>query len=166
MRPGHAACLVAFLLGFPGPGFLFLQLTTEVGEFVLLFTDLLFQFCDAGGRGGVPFGEFGGSLAGGVPVVLGLTLPVGGLGGELLSLGACVLVLTDLSPGVLLAFLGTVAGGLGLGAGRSAAAIRVAAVLAALVARCSAAAAAARASSAACSAASTWASCPVSNKLA
>ncbi|MGW4792085.1 hypothetical protein ACWEPC_06685 [Nonomuraea sp. NPDC004297] len=35
VRRGGAAGLVAFLLGFPGPGFLFPQLAAEVGELVL-----------------------------------------------------------------------------------------------------------------------------------
>ncbi|MGN9847310.1 hypothetical protein ACTMTI_55485 [Nonomuraea sp. H19] len=55
--------------------------------------------------------------AGGVPVALSLMLPVSGISGELLGLGASGLVLADLSPGLLLTLLGTVAGGLGLGAG-------------------------------------------------
>ncbi|NRQ34841.1 hypothetical protein HII36_23830 [Nonomuraea sp. NN258] len=48
VRRGGAAGLV----GLPGPGLLFLQLTTEVGELVLLVAGLLVEFGDAGGRGG------------------------------------------------------------------------------------------------------------------
>ncbi|GAA2857917.1 hypothetical protein GCM10010517_16330 [Streptosporangium fragile] len=45
---------------------------------MLLVAGLLFQFGAVGGRGGMQLGEFGGSLARGVTIVLGLTLPVGG----------------------------------------------------------------------------------------
>ncbi|HUR07062.1 MAG TPA: hypothetical protein VM347_31265 [Nonomuraea sp.] len=109
-----ATGLLALLLNLADPGLQLLQPTTKVGELALPVVGLLFQFGDAGGRCGVQLGELGGSLVGGVTVVLGLALPVGCIGGELLGLGSYVLVLADLSPGVLLALLGMVACDLGL----------------------------------------------------
>ncbi|MFF0866248.1 hypothetical protein ACFYUV_31150 [Nonomuraea sp. NPDC003560] len=114
VRCGGAASLVAFLLDPSSLGFLLLAVPAEVGEFVLLVGDLAFKVRDTGGRGGVHLGEFGGSAESDVTVLLGLVLSGGGFGGELLSLRTCVPVFADLAPGVLLAFLGAVAGSLRL----------------------------------------------------
>lgn len=117
MRGSGAAGLVAFAFGLAYPFLPVLGLPTKGGELAFPVRCQLLEFGDTDTRRGVQRGQLGGSLLGGVAVVLGLALTASRLVGDLLGLDAGGLMLADLAPGVLLALFGAVAGGLGLGAG-------------------------------------------------